>query len=556
MQAQLTRVLRQRSWSILLTAAVLSFLWLPPLAFYGRALWQVLTTQPELLRTALPLDKLPRMLFFNTVYLAFLTAAFALVCGVPAGIAMARGRGWPAGVLGLLVALPLTLPPIMPTFAWLEVSRTPPAALMASYGATQAAVGNPVWRASLLLALCFYPVVSFATFAALRAIPGELEDAARLQGGTREVWMRVLLPLMAPALWGAAGLLAALAMWEMGAPDLLDVRTYSVEIYRNLSAGDNLHESDKFVHAAIKSLPMLLLGALALWPALRALQIYAERSITFTPGSVSDGRKSMWPAGLWVCLPLVLVSPVGPLAVFASELRPPHILLETWQDNGAEIFNTALLATTSAALMTWISFALAACWRNWTARARSRALLLHLLPGFVAPILLGLALIQFYNRPLFAAIYGGLPATGWTGIDWLQDNLARYGLETLAYIARFLPLAVLLAVEAVRRTDPALLEMAQSLGATPRQVNRSILAPLLKPALIGIFILTWTLCSSELSTSILVQQPGGQPLTIPLFQQMHIFNLSAVAALCLTLVGLGAAAFTMAALAMRRWKRS
>lgn len=549
------RGFQHRLWPILLTAGVLSFLWLPPLAFYGRALWQVITTQPDLLWMALPLERLPKALFTNTVVLALLTACLAMVAGLPAGIAMARGRGWVAGVLGLLVALPLTLPPIMPTFAWLEVSRTPPAALMASYGATHAAAGNPLWRASLLLALCFYPVVAFGAFAALRAIPAELQDAARLQGTSREVWTRILLPLMAPALWGAVGLVAALAMWEMGAPDLLDVRTYSVEIYRNLSAGDNLHESDKFMHAAVKSLPMLALGALALWPALRALRMYADRSIVFAPAG-SQSQKILWPGWLWVCFPLILVSPIGPLAVFAAELRPPHILLETWQDNGAEIFNTALLATTAAAVMTIVAFALAAGWRNWTAKARNTTLLLHLLPALMAPILIGLALIQFYNRPQFAAVYGGLPATGWPLLDGLQDGLARYGLEVIGYLARFLPLAVLLMVEAVRRTDPALLEAAQSLGATPARVNTGILARLLAPTLVGVFVLMWTLCSSELSTSVLVQQPGGQPLTIPLFQQMHIFNLSAVAALCLTLAGLGAVAFSGAALAMKWWKRS
>jgi ABC-type Fe3+ transport system permease subunit len=285
------------------------------------------------------------------------------------------------------------------------------------------------------------------------------------------------------------------------------------------------------------------------------LRIYGERSVTFSPSETArkGDTRSHWP--LWLCLPLILVSPLGPLAVFASQLKPPAILWETWQDNAAEITNTLFLATTASLIMTGLAFSLAAAWLSWTPRPRNTALLLTLLPAFVAPILLGLALIQFYNRPLFAAVYGGLPATGWPLQDWAQDNLARYGMELIGYVARFLPLAVLLVAEAVRRTDPSLLEVAQSLGAPPRRVHRTILAPLLAPSLIGTFILLWTLCSSELSTSVLVQQPGGQPLTIPLFQQMHIFNLGAVSALCLTLAGLGAVAFLAAALLMKWWQR-
>jgi len=52
----------------------------------------------------------------------------------------------------------------------------------------------------------------------------------------------------------------SLALWEMGAPDLLDARTYAVQIYREYSANGDA------ATAAAMALPLMLLGGLLLLP--------------------------------------------------------------------------------------------------------------------------------------------------------------------------------------------------------------------------------------------------------------------------------------------------
>lgn len=549
---------RPRFLPILLTFAVVLFLWLPPACLYGVALWQVATQQPARLLEALPLQALPRSLFLNTLILGVLTAGVAIVCGVPVAIAIARGPRRLRGPGLLLAALPLALPPTLGATAYLELTRTPPARSMASLAATHAMPFPPVLVTAVVLALCYFPLITLPLQAALRTLPADLEDAALLFENGWGVWKHVLWPLVAPAIWGAAGLVGALAIWEMGAPDLLDARTYAVQIYRELSAADNLDAQGKAVKAALTGVPMLILGCLALWPALRALRFYgaqrsgittSPRADTALPGDLTIENLIASPLA-WLVL---AISPVAILLVFVLQIHPLHVIADQWTTNSVEIANTAEISSGAALVITLLGFGLTTLWRNWPPRARRWALALCVAPLLVAPLMLAVSLINFWDRPQFALIYGGVPYNGNDTHDWLIDIFARYSMTLIGYTARFLPLAVLLLNEASRRVDDDLLEAARNLGATSFRAVGTILAPLLAPALLGVFALLWALCAAELSLSVLINPPGGQTLPVPIFNLMHIGSTAEVAALSLTLAAMSGVAIILAALGLRFW---
>ncbi|HVF09491.1 MAG TPA: ABC transporter permease subunit [Abditibacteriaceae bacterium] len=522
---------RSRFWTLALTAFVITFLWLPVLQLYGTALWQAATLQPAHLIEVLPLNSLSRFLFLNTLALGTLTAVFAIAFGLPMAISLARGPRWWRSIGVLLCAMPLAIPPILSASAWLEFTDSPAAIAQASLAADQPSSAPPVLRAAFVLALCYFPLVAFPLYSALRAVPDEVEDAARLFGNGWMTLRRVLWPMLSPAVYGAAGLVFALAMWEMGAPDLLDARIYSVQIYRDFNAQYDVGK------AALDAVPMLLLGCLALWPAARALRLYGMS----WQGAGAASQEVRLEGNIATALAVLLcaVSPVALLLVFVWHLRPPRVLLEMWEYNQEQIINTALLATAGALCITCISFALVVAWREWMPGPRRIALALAVTPLLFAPILLAIALINFWNQDLFAAIYGG-----------------RYSMMLVGYSARFLPLAILLTHEAARRVDETLLEAARNLGSTSRHAARAVLMPLLAPALIGVFALVWALCASELSTSVIINAPGGQTLPVPIFNQMHVGSTENVAALSLILVAMSSGILLVAALALRRLLRA
>lgn len=527
-----------------LTTVVAMFLWLPLVSLFAPAMWTAFRN-PAPLSNVLPLDETSRGLFRNTVELGFLTCLWSLLFGFPVGIVCARGAKMWRSITTILCVLPLAIPPVVLATTWLDITRTPPARSMAQVAATHSATFSPIWLSSFVLAFSFFPIVALAVRAALMSLPSEIEDASRGLASPWQTWNRVLVPLLKPAIWGALGAVFLLSMWEMGAPDLLDARTYSVEIYRDLAASDALSGNGKDVRAALDSLPMFVLGALALWPMLRALSSQSWRGTTSSALS-PQARRESWFA-LAPSLAVLLASPIASVVVLMTLLRPPRVFWEALSDNNVEIWNTVVLSTLAALLITALSFALVASWHNWKLSTRKWAFALCVAPLLIAPIATGIALLHFWNQPQFSWIYGDADTTNVPLLDWLQDQIERFALPLFGYLARFLPLGILLLQHAASRLDDDVLDAARGLGATQWRTLKTVWWPLLRPSLLGVFALTWALCASELSTSVLVQQPGGQPLTLPIFQLMHIFALDKVAALCLILIGLSALIWMMSA---------
>jgi iron(III) transport system permease protein len=469
-------------------------------------------------------------MFGATIQLVALTVFFALIFGGVCGVALARLQSKWRAVLQVAVALPLALPPTLVAAAFLEWSRLPPLRSLASLGAERALPVPPVLVAALVLAACFFPTLALPLGTALRAVPREQDEAARLFGSPLQRRAQVLARAVAPALAAGCGLVAALALWEMGAPDLLDVRTYSVQIYRDLSAADALAPAQKSARAAIAALPLSLLAALALWPAWRAFDhraastLQAEREEQHAPSNFA--RASFMLSAL-----IVAFATLAPIAVFARRWEF-GVARQVAQANAAEITNTIVAATLSATLNTALALALVLVWRSWPAKWRSAAKLILCAPLLCAPVVVGVALLGWSNT--FA---GDWLAAGWTStwapLDWAGAQVSRYGLLGCGFALRFLPVCVWILDAAFATRDGSLEEAASGLGASTWQTTRDVSIALARPWIASAWALAWVLSAGELSLAVLVNAPGGQTLPVPIFNLMHIGATPEVAALSL-----------------------
>ena len=522
--------------SLFVTAGVLGFLWAPLFHLYGASLWDVFKTQPARFWEAFPIATLPRVLFVNTLLLSVSTAVLALILGSVIAPILARRSRWQIPAI-VLCAMPLAIAPTLMATAFLAWTRLPPARAAASLAASHTLSINSIFIAAPVLALCFYPIAAFALAAARRAIPSEIEDAARLFGSPFETARRVLWPLLSPAAFAAAGLIATLSMWEMGAPDLLDVRTYSVQIYRDFSAQQDIPK------AALDAIPMIFLGALCFWPLWRAFGFYHSWENTGSGASKTAGRGEralIFPASL-----IFLASPLTAIVIFISQMQPPHILFEVWDVNREEIFNTLIAASLTTILILAVGVVLVGMWREYSRSSQRALAALFVLPIFFAPIMLAIALLDFYNRPIFDWFFnarGDFP----TG-DWIE----RYGLLVIGFGCRFLPMGVLWLYESLRRIPKSYEEAAAGLGASRPQIFSAILIPLWLPSLFGLGAVLWALCATELSLAVLLNSPGGQTLPVPIFNQMHIGATEQVAALSLTLIALSVGVLSPALIFLR-----
>lgn len=185
-----------------------------------------------------------------------------------------------------------------------------------------------------------------------------------------------------------------------------------------------------------------------------------------------------------------------------------------WLTLRLALSTTALLLAVALPLAWWI------CAGAGAARALVQAVVA--LPLVLPPTVLG-----FY---LLVAL-GPLTAPGRLIIRLLGHPLA-FSFEGLLVGSMLysLPFAVQPLVAGFRAIDPALLEVAATLGASPLRVFRTITLPLAKPSLMAAAILTFTHTVGEFGVVLMLggNIPGAtRTLSIALYDQVQDFNYAA-----------------------------
>jgi molybdate transport system permease protein len=183
---------------------------------------------------------------------------------------------------------------------------------------------------------------------------------------------------------------------------------------------------------------------------------------------------------------------------------------------------TLRLALSTTALLLLIALPLAWWIASGASAVRALVQAIVALPLVLPPTVLG-----FY---LLVAL-GPLTAPGRLIIRLLGHPLA-FSFEGLVVgsVLYSLPFAVQPLVAGFRAVDPALLEVAATLGASPLRVFRTITLPLAKPSLLTAAILTFTHTVGEFGVVLMLggNIPGAtRTLSIALYDQVQDFNYAA-----------------------------
>ena len=349
-----------------------------------------------------------------------------------------------------------------------------------------------------------------------------------LGAGRWTVTRRITLPLVAPAITGGALLSAVDSMALFGPQAFLGLPAQIVflptRIYGLLGS-----YPPRWGDASALSLILVLLTV----AGLVVQRGYLERRsfVTVSGRGVRTQRMQLGPVKwllLAFCLVVVFFSAVAPVAVLTaaafskSWIAPPspdnftlaHFQAALLDDQVAVrgIVNSFKLAT-GAALIT-VLLGLAIAYIDLRTRMRGRRLLDYLailplgLPGTVMAV--GI-LLAFIRPPL--VLYGTI---------WIL---------LVAYVARFVPLAVRSANATLRQIDPSLEEAARITGASWLQTIRLVLLPIARPGLIVAFLLVFIPALGELSATILLYTGGTETIAVAIFRLNDLGQLEVVAAL-------------------------
>ena len=202
---------------------------------------------------------------WGSLWISGATVVLSALIGVPLAFLFARYEFPGRRFLGALVALPVVLPPLVGVIAFLFLfGETGFAARLVQLlsGST-----DPPWRlqgaGAILLVHAYSMYVYFYLFtrAALAGLdPSLLEAAAALGAGQRRTLFRVTLPLLRPALIGAAILTFMTSLASFSAPYIFGggFRVMTTQIVATRLNGD-------VAMAMVETLSLTVLALAGLW---------------------------------------------------------------------------------------------------------------------------------------------------------------------------------------------------------------------------------------------------------------------------------------------------
>ncbi|MBV8882122.1 MAG: hypothetical protein JO332_19350 [Planctomycetaceae bacterium] len=410
----------------------------------------------------------------STLIVAGGATLLALLCGIPAGAALAHSK---SSLPRTLTLFPLLLPPMLAAAAWLG-ARLP--------------VPGPGGCAVILGSL-YCPVVALLLDASLRRLPAEQIEAASLQFRAAQVLRRVVWPHARPALLTAAFLVFLLAASEFTVPALFVVPTISMTVYEEMSAF-------RSASAASAALPLILL-ALALAAMLRRAPSLPA------PAPVRAFLGGAWLTGCRAAAVLVWgATALLPALIFA--LRAGAFFKTIALHLDAVGWSLLVAGATSVLLVAWSSL-------SPPGRSRLEPLWLAtlVLPGVVA----GLGALKIAERS------GLLPYAAPSGALLVVALMARF-----AFVA-WLPLR-----QPVERSQ---LEAAQLAGLSRFRIWKTIVFPELLPRAAAAGALVFVLVQGEIGAAVLLSPPGRMTEAQHLFNLMHYGYDGVVASLALFLFG-------------------
>jgi len=476
------------------------------------------------------------------------TVLLCAIVGVPLAFLFERFTFPGRRLFAALSALPLVLPPLVGTLAFIFLCGE--SGILAHGIQNLLALQSPPWRLqgwpALLLfhTYTMYPFFYVLTGAGLRRIDASLAEAARSLGASKLIVLRrVLLPQLTPSLLAAALLTFMTSMASFSAPLFFggDVRVLTLEIFRARQRGDDVIAVTQTVILAILSLPALIF--FQRYEGTRRFAAAAMKGAPRKRVTIASGKARALATTVAVLFAIVLVLPVVTLFVvsFAQEgswttqTLPSAYTVANYQrlfsdPYAAEVFfnSVTMSAIAAVAALLW-SFCIITLLRRrrntqkFVGEGWRRLLsLLVLIPWALPGTVVAVSVAEAYGKP--GSLLGSFVLVG------------TFWILPVIYFLRFMPLVVRALQASMEQLDPTLEEAAGSLGARAWQRFSRVTLPLVWPGAVAGTLLAFVIALGEYVASVLVFVPANRPISIAIASELRDFNLGAAAAYGVVLI--------------------
>ena len=481
----------------------------------------------------------------NTAIYTAGSSALAMLLGV--GLAFLSTRtDMPGGrLLGILAMLPILVPPFILVVGWVALAD-PNAGLINIVASSIAGartrlvdintMGGLVWMTGLFLT----PYVYLLVAAGFRNSDPAMEEAARVSGAGRlRLLTSVILPLQRPALLAALLLVVIMSAGDFIIPSTvgLKARIYMLPslIWQNTASFPGRPGL-----AAAQSMLLVVIGLVCIHFQRQALR----RGGRYTLLGGKGVNSFLFPLGhlrrplaalaflFALCssvLPVLAVTAMAfmrfwaPYAMKAENLtlRNFRYMLFEYPQVWPSAQHSLLLGVLGATLCVLLAIVLA--WYMIRMRGRFAGLVEYaiVIPLGVPGIALGVGILS-----LWILVPGGIYGTLW--------------ILLLAYVTAHIPVAIQFVGSALHRIHADLEDASRIAGRSLPDTIRLIDLPLMRPALIGSWLLIYVVILREISLVILLYNPSTIVLSVGLMDVWGsgFYPELAVYALLLMVLGL------------------
>lgn len=488
---------------------------------------------------------------WRTLWIATASTVLAALVGVPLAFAFERAEFPGRRLLGVLVALPVALPPLVGVIAFLFLYGE--SGFLARALRTIGGSGQGRWNLSGAPAILLVHTYSMYVYsylfvrAALRRQDGaHAEAAASLGASPWRIFWQVTVPGLRPALLAAGLLTFMTALASFSAPYVFGggYRVLTTQIVASKLNGDVA-----MAHVETMALATLAIAALLV---LRRLDRAAATARGGVRG-IAPARRKLSKTGRLLAIAVALTLTVVLLLPHATLLLISFVPPATWTtealppvldgSNYRAVFGEperlrplltsgwlAAAATAGALGLGLCAAALADRLRREAARRRApntrqSGARRERLADFLAGLL---SLPWAIPGTVFAV---ALAATMSVDQPWAGRFLlvGTPWIMLLAYLVRSLPLTGRAGLAGFAGLDPALGEAAAALGASPSRTLGSVTLPLLWPALAAGAGLALVTNLGDFVTSIVLYTYDTRPVAVEIYSNLRIQELGIAA---------------------------
>lgn len=468
-------------------------------------------------------ERIPQLLW-NTMSLTVAVTVFTVIIGVSLAWIVVRTDVPGRKMWRWLLALPLVIPPYVGAVTYIIVfgrsgwardfwQDTP--WLVNNFGDFPIDIYT-FGGVFFVLTMFTYPYVYLIASASLRKMNRNFEEAARSLGmSTSQVFWKVNLPFLRPAIGAGAILVALYVLSDFGAIAMLRYVTFTAAIYFQRASFDT-------ASASVLSLVLILMTVIILWFEART----RKKNKYYQTGN-SYREPSILKLGKWKPFAFIYVS-----LVFLISVLIPVAVLVYWSKIGVSM---------GALDERFFGFA-------WNSLKAS---------GFAALLCMLFAMPIIYLKTRYPSIisssidrlsYAGYALPGVIvalGFIFIFNNhipmlYGTFYVVALAFVVRFLPQAMQAGEASLSQISPKIDEAARSLGYPPWKVMLKVILPNMLPGVLAGGALVFVSSIKELPATLMLRPPGFDTLAVRIYFEAHegIYHLAAPAALLIILVSI------------------